>query len=104
MNRTISHLYADMDRANQQGAKSISINLLDLKEILGLADSAAMRATAENAKKHAGWVRPGGVLALRTGKKAFVSVSRRRSDEFCLELFYGGDLHEHLPKANEVAE
>ncbi len=102
MNRTISHLHADMDRARQQGARSITINLLDLKEILALADSAHQRETADAAKKHAGWARPGSIMALRTGQKKLVRISKRKSEEFCVELFFGGALRDYLPEAEQA--
>lgn len=92
MNTTISHLYADIHRAEQEGARCVTVNILDLKEVLGLADSAVKREAAENANQHVGWMKPGSILAVRAGRKMFTRVSRRRSDEFCVQVFYGGTL------------
>lgn len=74
MNRTISYLRADMDRANNQGARTLEISLLDLREILSLAESAEMHAQTKNATKHAGWIKPGSLSRLRSGGKNFTSI------------------------------
>lgn len=94
MNRTISYLRADMDRANNQGARTLEISLLDLREILSLAESAEMHAQTKNATKHAGWIKPGSLSMLRSGGKNFTRISRRRSDEFNTEIFFAADLRE----------
>lgn len=98
MNRTISYLRADMDRAKNQGARTLEISLLDLREILSLAESAEMHAqtknATKNATKHAGWIKPGSLSMLRSGGKNFTRISRRRSDEFNTEIFFAADLRE----------
>ncbi len=92
MNRTISYLNAELARAEQQGARSMDISLLDLKEILRAAESGLSRERSESAAKHAGWIKPGSLAALRSGKKLFTRISRRRSDEFNTEIFFVDDL------------
>ncbi|NTE96709.1 hypothetical protein [Agrobacterium tumefaciens] len=94
MSQTIAFLHAEMDRANQMGARSINITLLDLKEILGQADAYQRREKAEKAKTSVGWGRPGSLFALREGKKRHVRISRRKSVDFCVELFIGDNLGE----------
>lgn len=87
MNRTISYLSAEMERAIHQGARTVDINVLDLKEILSLADAGVKLQAAGAAKYHAGWVKPGSLYAMNSGRKLFARISRRRSDEFSVQLF-----------------
>lgn len=54
MMRMIAHLNAELHRAQQDGAKSMQISLLDLTEILRAAESHATRDEAARAKRHAG--------------------------------------------------
>lgn len=54
MNRTISYLRAEMDRAKNQGARSLDILILDLEEILRLAESTASTERTGKAKKTCG--------------------------------------------------
>mgnify|MGYP001576325403 FL=1 len=100
-NQTIAYLNAEVARAEQQGARSMDISLLDLKDVLRAAESGFALERSEKAGKHAGWVKPGSLAALRSGKKLFTRISRRRSDEFNTELFFAGDLQE---KRQEVID
>lgn len=94
MSRTISYLRADLDRAKNQGSRSLDVSILDLDEILRLAESSSMHERTGNAKKHAGWIKPGSLSMLRSGKKKFTRISQRRSDEFNTEIFFADDLKE----------
>lgn len=94
MNRTISYLRADMDRAKNHGARTLDVSILDLDEILRLAESCEIHNLAVSATKHAGWAKPGSISMLNGGKKKYTRISRRRSDEFNTEVFYADDLKE----------
>lgn len=94
MNRTISYLRADMDRSKNQGARSLDVSILDLEEVLKLAESVEYLDKMARAGKHAGWAKPGSISMLNGGKKKYTRISRRRSDEFNTEVFYADDLRE----------
>lgn len=102
MNRTISYLRADMDRAKNQGSRSLDVSILDLDEILRLAESSSMHERTGSAKKHAGWIKPGSLSMLRSGKKKFTRISQRRSDEFNTEIFFADDLKEKQLEAYDA--
>lgn len=94
MNRTISYLRADMDRSRNQGDRTIEVSILDLDDVLKLAESAEHFEKASKPIKHAGWAKPGSISMLNGGKKKYTRISRRRSDEFNTEVFYVDDLKE----------
>lgn len=94
MNRTISYLRADMDRAKNHGERSLDVSILDLEEVLKLAESVEYLDKMARAGKHAGWAKPGSISMLNGGKKKYTRISRRRSDEFNTEVFYADDLRE----------
>lgn len=92
MIKTIGYLRADMERAKQEGASRLSISMVDLEEVLRAAESFQSRDTAEKAKRHAGWAKAGSIHQLRSGQKKIVSISRRKSEEYNVELYFGCDL------------
>lgn len=94
MNRTISYLRADMDRAKNHGERTLDVSILDLDEILRLAASAEHFEKISRPPKHAGWAKPGSISMLNGGKKKYTRISKRRSDEFNTEVFYADDLKE----------
>lgn len=81
-----------MDRSKNQGARVVEVSILDLEEILSLAESADARGQIASANKHAGWAKPGSISMMTGGKKKFITVSKRRSDEFNTEVFFADDL------------
>jgi hypothetical protein len=90
-----------MERARQEGARSIDINLLDLKEMLSLADAGAKLKAAGAAKYHAGWAKPGSLYAMNSGKKLFMRISRRRSDDFSVQLFLNREPRDSRPESDQ---
>lgn len=94
MNQTIAFLSANLERARQQCSRTVEVNVLDLQEILSLADSAVKRGKADKAVNSAGWARPGSLYALKSGKRSNTRIARRKSEEFCVELFHADDLRE----------
>lgn len=99
MTRTIPYLQAELDRSRQQGARFMEVSLADMAEILRAAESHAMLEHKQSANKHAGWIKPGSLSALRSGKKLFTRISKRRSDEFNTEIFFAADLKEKKREA-----
>lgn len=94
MNRTISYLNADLARSRQEGARVMEVSLTDMAEILAAAESGIAKAKAERPMKHAGWMKPGSLSMLRSGRKNYSTISKRRSDEFNTEIFFADNLRE----------
>ena len=93
---------ADMDRSKNHGERSLDVSILDLEEILNLAESVECIDKMSRARKHAGWAKPGSLSMLNGGKKKYTSISRRRSDEFNTEVFYSDDLKEKQREVDAV--
>jgi len=94
VSRTISYLNADLARAKQQGARVMEVSLADMAELLAAAESGFAMLRSERPMKHAGWMKPGSISMMRSGRKRYSTISRRRSDEFNTELFFADNLQE----------
>lgn len=100
MNTTLSFLLAAMQRAENEGARSLDVNIKDLRELLPFVEAGMHRAKLEKPMKHLGWMKPGSVAALCNGNKRATRVSRRRDDEFNMEVFFCDSIREKQKEAD----
>lgn len=101
MMQTISFIRASIARAKQEGMSNIPVSLLDLEELVRAAESHVTRDAGQQARKSAGWVRPGSLNAMRSGVNRNAKIRSKKDDEFCVELFFSGSLFE-MHKAAEA--
>ena len=90
----ISRARVELAAAERFHARTVELSVDDLEQLVRLAESGDDRERADDAKKHAGRAKPGSLQSLRGGRKLFTRLSRRRSDEFCVEVFFSGRLRE----------
>ena len=102
MNRTIQFLNADLARAQQQGAKTLDISTADLAELIRLAERGAAVSEVDKAKKRGGWVSPLALHAMLTGKANTIRTHRKKSDEWCMQLFYSDNLSEKCEEVRAI--
>ena len=94
MMQTLSFVRAHADRAKQEGAKTVSVSLVDLEEILRAAESHMRRDRGHSAKKSAGFVKPTTLAAMLAGKIRTTRLRPKRQGESIVELFFDGTLWE----------
>ncbi|QNJ57418.1 hypothetical protein Dolphis_112 [Pseudomonas phage Dolphis] len=104
MNRTIQYLNADLARAQQQGAKTLDISTADLAELIRLAERGASVSEVDKAKKRGGWVSPLAMHALITGKVNTIRVHRKRSDQWCVQMYFADNLTEKCAEVRAAQE
>lgn len=92
MMQTLSFLRAHIHRAQQDGASSMVVDLRDLEEIVRAAEAHTVRDQGQQAKKSAGWVRPGSLQGMRSGLITTTKIRRHRTEDHCVELFFAGNL------------
>lgn len=100
MNQTFCFLLASMQRAENEGARTLNVSIADLKELLPFVESGMARERLQQPMKHLGWMRPGGVSALCGAGKRFARVSRRRDDEFNMEVFFCDSIRDKQKEAD----
>lgn len=100
MNQTLCFLLAAIQRAENEGARSLDVNIKDLREIMPFAESAMHAEKVEKKMRHLGWMKPGSVSALCNGAKRYTRISRRKDDEFNMEVFFCDSIREKQMEAD----
>lgn len=100
MNPTLCFLLAAIQRAENEGARSLDVNIKDLREILPFAESAMHAEKVEKKMRHLGWMKPGSVASLCSGHKRYTRVSRRKDDEFNMEVFFCDSISDKQKEAD----
>ena len=86
--RTFSHVRAAVHRAEQEGARSISLSIQDLKELLPHFEAGIHKAQVEGQMKPAGWVDPGSLRYLRAARGNSIKLHRRKSVTCNTQLYF----------------
>lgn len=96
MNQTLVYVRAAMQRAEHEGARTVEVQIKDLKELLPAIEAQLHRERVTLPMKPGGWVRPAALIAMtgqNRGKKKD-TISRYKSEEFNLQVFVCDDIHE----------
>lgn len=102
MNQTLAFLLASIQRAENEGARSLDVSIKDLRELMPFVEAGMHTAKIERPMKHLGWMRPGSVAALCSGSKRFTRVSRKKDAEFNVEVFYADCIRDKQRESDEV--
>lgn len=86
-NRALLYIQADMHRAINSGQRDVVVSVLDLKELLGLVESAAARERNEKCGVVFGFVRKETLSEMRSGKALFLSIRRKKNDEYSTPVY-----------------
>lgn len=82
MNKSLAFIQADLHRAINSGQRDLVVSVLDLKELLGAVESAAVKAQNEKCGIVFGFVRKETLMEMRSGKALFLSIRRKKNDEY----------------------
>lgn len=83
MNKTMMFLQADLHRTINNGGSSLTISVLDLKELLSVVASAEGREKAEKCGHIFGWIRKDQLKRMREGQTLYCSLRRKKNEEYC---------------------
>lgn len=89
MNKNLLYVQADLHRAINSGQRSLSISVLDLKELLGAVESSATREQNEKCGVIFGFVRKETLSEMRCGKTLHLTVRRKKDKkgEYCVPVY-----------------
>lgn len=82
MNKTLMYLQADLHRTINNGGKSLTISVLDLKELLGAVESAQAREQHEKCGVIFGFVATETLKNMRSGRALYLTIRRKKNDEY----------------------
>lgn len=82
MSQTTNYLKAQLHRAQNQDEKTVVVSTLDLAEILQQIESAIGRERVEFAGQHFGWCRPNDVRSMCNGTRFYITVRRKKNDDY----------------------
>lgn len=91
---TLSFVRALVQRAQNEGARRVELNVKDLAELLPFVESGMHKALAAQPLKTAGWAAPRDLQSLSSrgpGDRA-IRMRRFKSDAYNTELYYKDDL------------
>lgn len=103
MNKNLLFIQADMHRAINEGRKSFDVSVLDMKELLAAVESAKSREQNEKCGIVFGFVRKETLSDMRSGKALFLSVRRKKNDEYCAPV-YCDPCEKPLDQSEEVKQ
>lgn len=87
MNKTLMYLQADLHRTINNGGSSLTISVLDLKELLGAAESAQAREQHEKCGVVFGFVATETLKNMRSGRALYLTIRRKKNDEYCTPVY-----------------
>lgn len=99
--QTLSFVRAEVQRAEHEGARKVTLNIKDLQELLPHVEAGMSRARTEGAMKHAGWINPMALHGIRSGAENNAKLRRFKTAAFNTEVFFRDSIRE---KINESIE
>jgi len=99
MNMTAIYVMAAVQRAQNEGASSVSLNVKDMIEMCHLIQSGMHKEIVGVPMKHVGWANPFQIQAMRRDRKKDFPLKRRKSAEHCVQVFFSGDIREHMQES-----
>lgn len=101
---TLSFVRAAVQRAENHGDKTVELNVLDLLELLPRVESYIHKERAEKPMKRLGWVSPGSVMGMFSGKKGKrgARLLRFKTPENNMEVFYCDKLSDKVKESEEL--
>lgn len=87
MNQTLLFIQANMHRAIQNNERTMEVSILDLKELLGSVMRAEGQKQAEFYGHGIAWANPVKMQEMREGKRFYLTVRRRKNDDFSEQIF-----------------
>lgn len=94
--RTLSHVRAAVQRAEFGGARSISLSIQDLKELLPYMEAGIYTKQVEKRMKPAGWVDPEALQGQRSGQGRSIRLHRCKSLRHNTEVYFCDVLREKV--------
>lgn len=87
MNKTMMYLMADLHRTINNGGSSLTISVLDLKELLSAVESAGAREQHEKCGVVFGFVGAETLKNMRSGRALYLTIRRKKNDEYCEPVY-----------------
>lgn len=92
MNMTAVYVRAAVQRAESEGQRNVELNIKDMLELLPYIESGIAKERAEGRMKQCGWMSPHDLRKMRRDKGNHIRVSRKKSPERCMPIYYCDDL------------
>lgn len=89
---TAVYVRAQVQRAESEGARDVTIKIKDMREILAYVDSGVAKERAEGRMRPAGWVSPRDIRNMRRENGSTIRMGRRKSPERCMQVYHCDDL------------
>ncbi|WP_092320352.1 hypothetical protein [Pseudomonas saponiphila] len=87
MNQAIAYTKACLHRAINQGDKTLTISVLDLKDILAELEKLETRQDPERPSAPlVGWADPEKIQQMRQGQRRYLTVSRKKGETFTQQV------------------
>ncbi len=102
MSQEIAYLNAMIDRAEQEGARSVKVNCKELREILRMATSNYGKAEIAAIGKVAGWVSAEDLRGIRCGRIRKIRMYAGKGDHFNVAVYFRADLKEYPRPSHEL--
>ena len=101
---TLAFVRAAVQRAEHQGDKTVELNVLDMLELLPRVESYNHKERADKPMKRLGWVSPGSVKGMFSGKKGKrgARLLRFKTPENNMEVFYCDKLSEKIEESERL--
>lgn len=99
---TIALMRAQVQRAQNEGEHFVSVNVLDVLEVLGMAESREHHAKLEKPMRLIGWANPVSLRELPLSRSRYFSkIHRKKSPEHNVEIYISADLTQKCAEMSE---
>ena len=85
---TAVYVRAQVQSAESEGARDVTIKIKDMREILAYVDAGIAKERAEGRPRPAGWISPHDLRKMRESRGNNIRMSRKKSPERCLQVFH----------------
>ncbi len=102
MSLEIAFINAEIDRAEQEGARSVNVNCKELREILRIATSNYGRAEIAAIGKVAGWVSAEDLRGIRCGRIRKIRMYAGKGEHFNVAVYFRAELKEYPRPSHEL--
>jgi hypothetical protein len=99
MNMTAIYVMAAVQRAQNEGASSVTLNVKDMIEMCNVIQAGLHKQEVEKPSKHLGWASPTQILRMASECRNSIPTKRRKSPDHCVQVFFTGNIHDHVKES-----